>query len=286
MIKCGIDLGGTNIKFGFFKENELIFDASIKTPKEKNDIVNAIVNFVKTNYNLKDIEKYTICIPGVIDNNIVVLAPNTNIKGLNLYELLSERLENKNILIENDANLAALAEARATQTKDLVLITLGTGVGGGIVINNELYNKNGFAGEIGHMKVEFGTHARRCGCGAYGCVECYCSAKNIPREYNFLKHTKLNSKQLFDLYITKDPVAVKNVEHFSRYLGILIANMNQILAINEFRIGGGLSHASDLFIDKVYKYYKMNVIQNLKETCHIKKAKLNSSAGIYAALYV
>lgn len=286
MIKCGIDLGGTNIKFGFFKNDELIFNTSIKTPKEDGEIVDAIVNLVKLNYDLKEIEKYTVCIPGVIDNNIVVLAPNTNIKGLNLYELLSRGLENKNILIENDANLAALAEARATNTKDLVLITLGTGVGGGLVINNELYNKNGFAGEIGHMKVEFGAFARRCGCGSYGCAECYCSAKNMPLEYNMLKHTKLNSKQLFDLYQKKDPLAVRNVEHFARYLGILIANINQLLAINEFRIGGGLSHATNLFIDKVYKYYKINVIQNLKDTCHISKAKLNSSAGIYAVLYV
>ncbi len=286
MIKCGIDLGGTNIKFGFFKDSNLILETSIKTPKESFEIIDSIINVVKYNYDLKEIEKYTVCIPGVIDNNIVVLAPNTNIKGLNLYELLSHGLENKNILIENDANLAALAEARSTNTKDLVLITLGTGVGGGIVIDNALYNKNGFAGEIGHMKVEFGTFARRCGCGSFGCAECYCSAKNMPREYNALKHTKLNSKQLFDLYEKGDSVAVRNVEHFARYLGILIANINQVLAVNEFRIGGGLSHATNLFIDKVYKYYKMNVIPNLKETCRIKKANLNSSAGVYAVLYV
>ncbi len=286
MIKCGIDLGGTNIKFGFFNDQELVYNTSIKTPKESNQIVESIIEVVKQNYSLKEIEKYSVCIPGVIVNNIVVLAPNTNIKGLNLYELLSCGLENKNIVIENDANLAALAEARATNSSNLVLITLGTGVGGGIVIDNKLYNKNGFAGEIGHMKVEFGPYARKCACGSYGCAECYCSAKNMPAEYNYLHHKKLNSKQLFDLYKKKDVDAIKNVEHFARYLGILIANINQLLCINEFRIGGGLSHATNLFIDKVYKYYKMNVIPNLKETCNIKKATLTSSAGIYAVLYI
>lgn len=286
MIKCGIDLGGTNIKFGFFKGNILINNFSVKTPKESELIVETIINNIKNNYDLKEIEKYSVCIPGVINNDIVVLAPNTNIVGLNLSKILKDGLENNNIIIENDANLAALAEARATKTRDLVLITLGTGVGGGIVINNELYNKNGFAGEIGHMKVEFGPFARKCACGCYGCVECYCSAKNMPIEYNIKNHTRLNSKQLFDLYEKNNKDAIKNVEHFARYLGILIANINQVLAINEFRIGGGLSHASNLFLDKVYKYYKMNVINNLKETCNIRRAKLDSSAGIYAVLYI
>ena len=286
MIRCGIDIGGTNIKFGFFDNKKLVKSLSIKTPKEKEEIVESIINTIKLNYKLDNIEKYSVCIPGVIKDNVVVLAPNTNIVGLNLYELLSNGLENKDIIIENDANLASLAESKASNTKDLVLITLGTGVGGGIIIDNKLYNKNGFAGEIGHLKVEFGPHARRCACGGFGCAETYCSAKNMPREYNIKHHTKFNSKQLFDLYLKGDLDAKKNVEHFARYLGILIANINQVLAINTFRIGGGLSHASEYFLDKVMYYYKINVINNLKENCVIEKAKLDSSAGIYAVIYL
>lgn len=286
MIRCGIDIGGTNIKFGFFNDEKPFYKFFIKTPKEKDEIVNSIVEAIKSKKNSNLIKKYTVCIPGEILNNVVVFAPNTNIVGLNLYDELSKGLNCKDIFIENDANLAALAEAKATNTKDLVMITLGTGLGGGIVIDGNLYNKNAFAGEIGHIKVEFGPYARHCTCGKYGCAEAYCSAKNMPLEYNLKHKTDLNSKQIFDLYQEGDKDAIKCVEHFARYLGILIADINQVLCINDFRIGGGLSHASDFFLEKVMKYYKMNAIPTLENTCKISVAKLNNEAGIYAALYI
>jgi glucokinase len=286
MIKCGIDIGGTNIKFGFFNDKKLFFSFNIKTPTEKDKVLPEIIKAVKEKKNSNLIEKFVVCIPGVIKDNIVIYAPNTNIVGLNIYDSLSKAFNVSDILIENDANLAALAEARATNTKDLVMITLGTGLGAGIIIDGKLYNKHGFAGEVGHIKVEFGPYARHCGCGRYGCVEAYCSAKNMVIEYNKKHKTELNSKELFDLYQENDPDAVKNVEHFSRYLGVLIANINTILAINEFRIGGGLSLASDLFLDKVIKYYKMNTFDGLKDVCNIKKAFLDNHAGIYAAMYL
>jgi glucokinase len=264
----------------------LFYEFFIKTPKEKELIVPSICEAIKSKKNSNLIKKYAICIPGEILNNVVVFAPNTNIVGLNLYDELSKGLNCKDIVIENDANLAALAEARATNTKDLVLITLGTGLGGGIVIDGSLYNKNAFAGEIGHIKVEFGPHARHCTCGRYGCVEAYCSAKNMPQEYNYKHKTELNSKQIFDLYQKGDKDAIKCVEHFSRYLGILIADINQVLCINNFRIGGGLSHASEFFLDKVMHYYQMNAIPSLKDCCKIEQATLSNKAGIYAAIYI
>ena len=286
MIKCGIDIGGTNVKFGFFNDQKLFYEFHIKTPTDKNSFAFEIAKAIKEKKNSELITHYVICVPGVIKDNVVIHAPNCNIVGLNLFTEFERELKCSDLLIENDANLAALAEARATNTKDLCLITLGTGVGGGIVIDDKLYSKNGFAGEIGHVKIEYGPHARHCTCGRYGCAETYCSAKMMPLEYNIKHHTNLNSKELFDLYQENDPDAVKNVEHFSRYLGVLIANLNTILAINEFRIGGGLSLASDLFLDKVIKYYKMNTFDGLKDVCNIKKAFLDNHAGIYAAMYL
>ena len=286
MIKCGIDIGGTNIKFGFFNDKKLFFSFNIKTPTEKDKVLPEIIKAIKEKKNSNLIEKFVVCIPGVIKDNIVIYAPNTNIVGLNIYDSLNKAFNVSDILIENDANLAALAEARATNTKDLVMITLGTGLGAGIIIDGKLYNKNGFAGEVGHIKVEFGPYARHCGCGRYGCVEAYCSAKNMVIEYNKKHKTELNSKELFDLYDQKDPDAVKCIEHFARYLGILISNLNCTLAINEFRIGGGLSLRGDTFIPLVEKYYKMNVIDGLTNTCNIRKAELLNKAGIYSAMYL
>lgn len=285
MIKCGIDIGGTNIKIGFFNEFELFYSFQFKTPKKREDVIPTLVNEIKSKKNADQIEKYVVCIPGVVKDNVVIFAPNLNIEGINLFYELSHAFNTTNIIIENDANLAALAESKASNTDNLCMITLGTGVGAGIIINGKIFNLNGFAGEIGHLKVEFGPKARRCTCGRYGCAEAYVSAKNMPLEYNKLHHTRLNSKELFDLYLEKDKDAIKCIEHFARYLGILISNTNQVLAINDFRIGGGLSLVSDLFLDKVIKYYKMNSVDGLKD-CKIRKATLENKAGIYAAMYL
>lgn len=286
MIKCGIDIGGTNIKFGFFNDKKLFYSFFIKTPKEKDKVIGEIIKEIKNKKNYELIEKFVVCIPGVVKDDIVIYAPNTNIVGLNFSKALKEAFEIDNIIIENDANLAALAEANETKTKDLCMITLGTGLGAGIILDGKLYNKNGFAGEVGHIKVEFGPHARRCGCGRYGCAEAYCSAKNMVIEYNKKHKTELNSKEIFDLFDKNDPDAVKCIEHFARYLGILISDINQVLAINDFRIGGGLSLRADTFIPLVEKYFKMNAIDGLRDTCKISKAYLENKAGIYAAMYL
>ncbi len=285
MIKCGIDIGGTNIKVGFFNESELFYSFQFKTPKKREDVLPTLVREIKSKKNSNLIEKYVVCIPGVVKDNVVIFAPNLNIEGINLFDELSKAFNTENIMIENDANLAALAESKASNTKNLCMITLGTGVGAGIIIDGKIFNLNGFAGEIGHLKVEFGPKARRCGCGRYGCAEAYVSAKNMPLEYNRIHHTRYNSKELLDLYLEGDKDAAKCVEHFARYLGILISNTNQVLAVNDFRIGGGLSLATDLFLDKVIKYYKLNSVDGLKD-CKISKAVLENKAGIYAAMYL
>lgn len=285
MIKCGIDIGGTNIKVGFFNESELFYTFQFKTPKKREEVLPTLVKEIKSKRNSEQIEKYVICIPGVVKDNVVIFAPNLNIVGINLYDELSKAFKCNNILVENDANLAALAESKASGCDNLCLITLGTGVGAGIIINGKILNLNGFTGEIGHLKVEFGPKARRCTCGRYGCAEMYVSAKNMPIEYNKNHHTRLNSKEIFDLYEQGDKDAIKCVEHFARYLGILISNCNQVLGINEFRIGGGLSLACDQFIDLVYKYYKLNSVDGLM-SCNISKAYLENKAGIYAAIYL
>lgn len=285
MIKCGIDIGGTNIKVGFFNDVDLFYTFQFKTPKQREEVIPTLVREIKQKKNSELIEKYVVCIPGVVKDNKVIFAPNLNIEGINLFDELAREFNTTNIMIENDANLAALAESKASNTENLCMITLGTGVGAGIIINGKIFNLNGFAGEIGHLKVEFGPKARRCTCGRYGCAEAYVSAKNMTTEYNRLHHTRLNSKELFDLYQEGNKDAIKAVEHFARYLGILISNTNQVLAINDFRIGGGLSLASDLFIDTVIKYYKMNSVDGLKD-CKIRKATLENKAGIYAAIYL
>lgn len=216
MLKCGIDIGGTNIKIGFFEDDKKVDSIVFKTPKEHDRIISTIVDVIKRKYNPKNILGYTVAIPGVVLNDVVVFAPNTDIFGLNFKEELGRQLNNQNIIVENDANLQAMAEARATKLYDLILISIGTGLGGGIIIDGKLLNKNGFAGEIGHIKVHFGANSRMCGCGKLGCSEAYVSCKAIVKEYNEVNHTSINSKELFDLARAKDKLAIKCINDCAR----------------------------------------------------------------------
>ncbi|MGM9971987.1 MAG: ROK family protein [Anaeroplasmataceae bacterium] len=286
MIKCGIDIGGTNIKFGFFDEdNNLILFKKIKTSKNIDEIIPSIITTITRSYKPSDIIGYTVAIPGVIKDDIVIYAPNTNIVGLNIYKELSTELSNNNIIVENDANLAALAESRYTNTKDLVLITLGTGMGGGIVIDNKLYNNNGFAGEIGHIKVDFKMDARVCGCGKKGCAEAYCSAKNIVLDYNKKHNTNINSYELFKLAHKNDYDAISAINYASRKLAIAISNICATLAIKDIRIAGGLSNGKDDLLKRVRRYFLEYALPNLSDT-KITVASLGSEAGIYACKYL
>lgn len=286
MFKVGIDLGGTNIKFGFFDLNSnLIEKRSKKTSKIKDEIVSDIINEIKKVIKDDKVLGITLAIPGVILNDKVIYAPNTNILDLNFKEILEKEFNTKNIIIDNDANLAALAEAKLTNTKDLVLITLGTGVGGGIVIDNKIHNLNGFAGEIGHIKVDLSKNARLCGCGKKGCLEAYSSAKTIVLEFNTKANANINSVNLMHLFRNNNSLAKLTVKNSMKRLALAISNISATLGIKDFRLSGGLSNASDVIIPLVNKYYKEYALKDL-EDAKIDVAKLGSEAGIYAAKYL
>lgn len=285
MLKCGIDIGGTNIKIGFFDGDNKIKTLVFKTPKIQKDIVPSIVSQIKKEYSLETILGYTVAVPGVINNDVVVFAPNTDIVGLNIKKELGKLLLNDNIIVENDANLQAMAESSATNIKDLVLISIGTGLGGGIIIDGKLLNKNGFAGELGHIKVHFGKNSRVCGCGKLGCSEAYVSCKAIVKEYNEHCHTNINSKQLFDRAKNEDKLAIKCIKDCARYLAITIATVVATTGIKEIHIAGGLSNAGDAFLDRVRYYYPKYCVRNMEDVS-ITQAALQYEAGIYAAKYL
>ncbi len=285
MLKCGIDIGGTNIKIGFFEDDKKVDSIVFKTPKEHDRIISTIVDVIKRKYNPKNILGYTVAIPGVVLNDVVVFAPNTDIFGLNFKEELGRQLNNQNIIVENDANLQAMAEARATKLYDLILISIGTGLGGGIIIDGKLLNKNGFAGEIGHIKVHFGANSRMCGCGKLGCSEAYVSCKAIVKEYNEVNHTSINSKELFDLARAKDKLAIKCINDCARYLAITIATVVATTGIKEVHIAGGLSNAGEVFLRRVRYFYPKYCVRNMEDV-KIKQAYLQYEAGTHAAKYL
>ncbi len=285
MYRCGIDIGGTNIKFGVFKHGVRDDFFQIKTPKDINMFIPKIKQAITKRYNLDDIHNYVVSIPGVSQNGVIVYAPNTNILGLKIEEELKRALNNENILVDNDANIQALVESKVSHLNDLILITLGTGCGGGIILDGKLINKNGYAGEVGHIKVHFGPNARLCGCGKYGCAEAYVSAKNMVKYYNEKMKTNINAKNIFDLAKSGDKLALQVVRKTARYLAILIADIVSVLGIKNVRIAGGLSNAGEYFIRMIRYYYPFYSVKNMEEIV-IKAAKLKSKSGALAAKYL
>jgi glucokinase len=196
----------------------------------------------------------------------------------------------------NDANVAALGESWVGGGKgyrNMVLVTLGTGVGGGIILNGSLLaGSNGAAGEIGHIFVNDAETAA-CGCGKHGCLEQYASATGIVRlarqilngtdeNSSMREYSDLSAKIVFDCAKAGDKLALEAVEKACYYLGIALAHISQVIDPEVFVIGGGVSKAGTIITDTVKKYYNGHVMDSLKNK-EFKLATLGNDAGIYGA---
>lgn len=299
----GIDIGGTFIKIGKFVSNNnmpvLIEKYEIKTIINNNPlkIINQICDFVNDNLKEDTLSGIGVCVPGPVLNGKVLGAQNILWEEVNLKEILQKKYPKIVITIANDANAALYGEWKYSNYKDVtsaVLITLGTGVGGGIVINNKLLQgENGSAGELGHIKI-FPFNGRICTCGRSGCLETYVSATGIVREALEQKkgklttlnnYSKLTSKIIFDCAKEKDYVASSVVDNVAYFLAIGISNICDIIDPKLIIIGGGVSKAGDFLIDKVKKHFEKLVFYSIKKV-EIKCAELYNDAGIYGCYYM
>ncbi|NLJ96031.1 MAG: ROK family glucokinase [Clostridiales bacterium] len=298
----GVDIGGTGVKLGLFDANGSLLDkwvfATRKTGDGK-DILKDAWDFIVSKLEEKAITKDKILgigmgIPGpIMDNGDVLELPNLGLGYFNIEEEMS-KMTGLKVKAGNDANVAALGEQWKGSGKgynNMVLITLGTGVGGGIIYKgNIIAGSGGAAGEIGHLPVNQGE-LERCGCGKCGCLEQYASATGIVRLAKQLvnsnpKASKLadadviTSKLVFDLAKEKDPLAIEVVDEACRYLGIALAGVAQVLDPEAFVIGGGVSKAGDILITYIKKHYTSNVMNALKDRKFLL-ASLGNDAGIY-----
>ena len=300
----GIDLGGTTVKIGIFDELANIIEQwEIPTRQEENgkyiipDMANSINEKIKEhNFDKKDIKGVGIGIPGPVDDNgIVIKFPNLGWKNMDISKELGN-LINIPVKVENDANVAALGEmwqGGAKGYKNVVFVTLGTGVGGGIIINNKLINgSHGAGGEIGHIKVKF-DETQTCGCGGHGCLEQYASATGIVRmTKELLKESSepsslrdienITAKDILDAAKNSDKIANEIVDKFGFYLGSALANIAAIVDPEIFIIGGGVSKAGKILIDSIEKYYQKCCFSSCANV-KFAIASLGNSAGIYGA---
>ncbi|MBO4336463.1 MAG: ROK family glucokinase [Lachnospiraceae bacterium] len=299
----GVDVGGTTIKMGLFDmSGEVLEKWEIPTRTEDNgvNILPDIGECVLKKMEQKGIAKEQVSgigigVPGPVDGKGVVhKCANLGWGEFNVNEKLSE-ITGLMVKAGNDANVAALGEmwkGGGRGYSSLVMVTLGTGVGGGVIIDGQIMTGSvGAGGEIGHIHVQDGE-AERCGCGNHGCLEQYASATGVVRLANreledntdetVLVKDQCSAKDVWDAVKAGDKVAVRVAEKFGKYLGEGLACIASVLDPEAFVIGGGVSRAGDVLIGYIEKYY-MPVVFHSGRNVKFVMATLGNDAGIYGA---
>ena len=303
----GVDVGGTTVKIGIFRTSgDLLLKWEIVTNKKDGgrnilpDIADSIKSMLSNKgIGLEDIQGIGIGIPGAILNrSIVNRAVNLGWDVVPVKDQLEQLFDGKiNVLVGNDANVAALGEmwqGGGKGYKDIVMVTLGTGVGGGIIINEQILDGTfGAAGEIGHMPVN-PQETRVCGCGKKGHLEQYASATGIAntakavvastKENTELKGMdSITAKDVFDAAKRGDKVALEIVDYTAEILGRGLAMVAAVVDPQAFVIGGGVSKAGPILTDAIQKYYRDYALHASEDTKFVL-ATLGNDAGIYGAV--
>ena len=300
----GIDLGGTSVKCALFQTDGTVeekWEIKTRVENEGKEILPDIAKTILAKMEEKKIAKEDVAgvgigIPGPVDENgEIACAVNLHWGRKNIEKELAE-LTGLVVKAGNDANVAALGEmwkGGGQGSKNLILVTLGTGVGGGIIFKEKMVTgAHGAGGEIGHASVEM-EEEEACNCGNKGCLEQYASATGIARlarramasgqEESILRSMEnVTAKDVFDAYKDGDALAAKVVDQFARYLGNALAIFSCVADPDVIVIGGGVSKAGQVLIDCVEKYFRQYAFTACKDT-KIKLATLGNDAGIYGA---
>lgn len=300
----GVDVGGTTVKMGLFnKDGEVIDKWEIPTRTENHgeNILPDVAASIKEKMAQKsivkeDVEGVGIGTPGPVEKNGVVhQAVNLGWPEMNMKEELTTLLDGMRVEGGNDANVAALGEmwkGGGQGHKNLVAVTLGTGVGGGIIINGEIMTgATGSGGEIGHIHVE-DNETEACNCGNFGCLEEYASATGITRLANralqasdkdsVLRNGEVSAKTVFDAVKVGDELAIEVAKQFGEYLGKALGVIAAIVNQEIFVIGGGVSKAGDILFDYIRPSFERTAFHGSRNVI-FALATLGNDAGIYGA---
>lgn len=291
-----VDLGGTHLRTAAVDENGNIHDRTkSSTPDTSNpeEIVKAIVNAARACERDVSIASTCVAVPGTVnvETGTVLTIPNVrSLKGFNLASALQEELHHP-VIIENDANAAAMGElwkGAARDSRTMICITLGTGVGGGIILEEKLWRGvDGSAGEIGHTTIE--PHGGViCGCGSEGCLEVYASATALVR---MLKESNSTLREVDDLTAEKiyraakdnDPIAMKVFRQMGEYLGIGLSILVNILNPEMIVIGGGVANAWELFSQNAIQEMRRRAFPLPGSRVKVKPAECGDNAGLLGA---
>ncbi len=309
MVYIGIDVGGTGVQVGVVSEQGQIlatdsFPTGVGRPYQEmvQDMVRCTKSAVtKAGLTLEDVKSIGLGIPGIADakTGTVIFCTNLGWRDIPLRAEIQKYID-KPVYIDNDATVAGLAESVtgvSANTDSSVFLTLGTGVGGGIIIHGKVWSgSHGVGSEIGHMILKMGGEP--CTCGNHGCVERYCSATAIIRmareavkehpESAILTAAKgdpanINAKIVFDAAKAGDPVGMQVFREYVSYLAQAISNIIQFLDPEVIALGGGVSKAGDFLLNAVREEVPHYLLYKNIPAARIELAKLGADAGIIGA---
>ncbi len=301
----GVDVGGTTVKIGFFETTGKMLDKwEIKTNTDDNgkeilpDIAQAIDNkLAQESISKSEVEGIGIGVPGPVrTDGVVNICVNLGWGIINVAEELG-RMTGLKVKVGNDANVAALGEmwqGGGKGCKDVLMVTLGTGVGGGLIVDGKIVaGFHGAGGEIGHITVN-NDELEPCNCGQYGCLEQYASATGIVRmakrklaktgkETSLRKYPELTAKDIFDEAKAGDAVAGQLVDHLGEILGSALSNMACVANPEVIVIGGGVSKAGQILIDTIRQHFIETAFHACRDT-RFALATLGNDAGMYGCM--
>lgn len=313
MYKLGIDLGGTNIVAGVVDDNyKIIATGKVKTnlPRPAEEVIDdmakaANMAIESAGLKISDIESMGVGSPGAIDpvHGVVCYANNLGFNNVPMAKMLKERM-GVDFYIENDANAAAYGEYIAGAgrgTNNFIAITLGTGVGGGIIIDGKIYSGSNYAGgELGHTVIAMG--GEMCSCGRQGCWEAYASATALIRQTKqaMIKYpksvmwelcgkdiNKVDGRTAFDAMRKGDAAGKAVVDKYVEYVAVGVSNNINIFQPEVLCIGGGISKEGDNLIKPIKAFLEgENYARNIEKNAEIKVAQLGNDAGIIGAAYL
>ncbi|MDR0971207.1 MAG: ROK family protein [Bacteroidales bacterium] len=299
----GIDIGGTNTIMGLVNnEGEILKTLSIKTnsfvikDEYLNCVTENIISLIEYCDNKDEISAIGIGAPnGNYYRGTIEYAPNLNFKGIipikdYIKTILKRRGYNLDVIITNDANAAAIGEmlfGGAKGVKDFLMITLGTGLGSGVVVDGKLvYGASGFAGEVGHCIVQI--EGRKCNCGRRGCAETYASATGItntaleliketttPSSLRNINRKEIDSEKIYLSALKNDALALKCFDITAKMLAIALANASMITSPEKIFLFGGLSLSKDVLLKPLNKYFNEYIFSVFKDTIQIEISQLN-----------
>ncbi|MBV8553290.1 MAG: ROK family protein [Acidobacteriaceae bacterium] len=293
----GVDLGGTNLRAAAIDvAGQILHRVSVPAvydagPKAVASDMAHVIQSVRERVGRHGLQGVGIGVPGFIDINAGVVAEAANLPGFDGFPIRDEvqHILGAPIVLENDANAAALGEmwmGAGAQVKDLILLTLGTGIGGGIVSNGRvMHGFLGMAGEFGHMTVF--PDGNPCGCGNFGCLEKHASATAIAAMGRMMHFGRdVTSEGIWELALEGNERAKLVFEAMGRALGIAIANLINVFNFPLYLLSGGPLPAWDFFAPSMFQEINRRSLVYRRSGTRVEKAVLGADAGLYGAAYL